>query len=234
MRRSSGSVQSPLSMSEPFPKTHNWFYDINSCSTEPVSASVFPAETDSSCKVCCRSSSGACAPYQNESGDFLFLRKGKPCTVGFCDGAVRLNHRLKSSCWSQRVIMWGGCCLCRGNAWSRCRTWWSDCGSSSRNWTSTRLGSFWLITSWLLWWRSLCCSGFLSASWSTVWSVSSEQQYQYQNTPKLLVKYQLKIKLNGWMIRTVRLVGFFHFQDKKMDKQYEQTTKSLFFPSVSV
>ncbi|KAG7316516.1 hypothetical protein KOW79_020057 [Hemibagrus wyckioides] len=43
-------------------------------------------ETERSCMVCCRSKSGACSPYQDEKGHFLYLRKGKPCTVGFCDG----------------------------------------------------------------------------------------------------------------------------------------------------
>ncbi|KAG7214997.1 hypothetical protein INR49_022905 [Caranx melampygus] len=37
-------------------------------------------ETNASCRVCCRSTSGVCAPYQNSMGNFLFLRKGKPCT----------------------------------------------------------------------------------------------------------------------------------------------------------
>lgn len=57
------------------------------------SASLLCAETNSSCKVCCRSSSGACALYRDQAGQFLFLRKGKPCTVGFCDGVVRLTDR---------------------------------------------------------------------------------------------------------------------------------------------
>lgn len=48
----------------------------------------FP-ETNSSCKVCCRNRSGVCAPYRDNTDNFLFLRKGKPCTVGFCDGNVR-------------------------------------------------------------------------------------------------------------------------------------------------
>lgn len=43
-------------------------------------------ETHSSCKVCCLTSGGQCAPYTDREGHFLFLRKGKPCTVGFCDG----------------------------------------------------------------------------------------------------------------------------------------------------
>lgn len=36
--------------------------------------------------MCCRSSAGV--PYQDPGGRFLSLRRGKPCTVGFCDGAV--------------------------------------------------------------------------------------------------------------------------------------------------
>ncbi|KAL1258236.1 hypothetical protein QQF64_011480 [Cirrhinus molitorella] len=41
-------------------------------------------ETEDSCKVCCRSN-GLCAPFVS-GGSHLYLRKGKPCTVGFCDG----------------------------------------------------------------------------------------------------------------------------------------------------
>lgn len=52
-------------------------------------------ETNASCKVCCRNSSGVCTPYQNKSGDFLFLRKGKPCTVGFCDGAGKCMKQVQ-------------------------------------------------------------------------------------------------------------------------------------------
>uniref|UniRef100_A0A673AHS2 Disintegrin and metalloproteinase domain-containing protein 17-like n=1 Tax=Sphaeramia orbicularis TaxID=375764 RepID=A0A673AHS2_9TELE len=52
-------------------------------------------ETHSSCKVCCRSSGGVCAPYQDQSGHFLFLRKGKPCTVGFCDGAGKCMKQVQ-------------------------------------------------------------------------------------------------------------------------------------------
>ncbi|TRY55956.1 hypothetical protein DNTS_011341 [Danionella cerebrum] len=44
-------------------------------------------ETHNSCKVCCRNKNTVCAPYIDEKGSPLFLRKGKPCTVGFCDGA---------------------------------------------------------------------------------------------------------------------------------------------------
>uniref|UniRef100_A0AAX7UMG3 ADAM metallopeptidase domain 17 n=1 Tax=Astatotilapia calliptera TaxID=8154 RepID=A0AAX7UMG3_ASTCA len=52
-------------------------------------------ETNASCKVCCRSSGGVCTPYQDISGSFLFLRKGKPCTVGFCDGAGKCMKQVQ-------------------------------------------------------------------------------------------------------------------------------------------
>ncbi|XP_059209204.1 disintegrin and metalloproteinase domain-containing protein 17a isoform X2 [Centropristis striata] len=42
-------------------------------------------ETEDSCKVCCRGKNGICSPFIQANGSFLFLRKGKPCTVGFCD-----------------------------------------------------------------------------------------------------------------------------------------------------
>ncbi|XP_077394647.1 disintegrin and metalloproteinase domain-containing protein 17-like isoform X1 [Festucalex cinctus] len=41
--------------------------------------------TEDSCKVCCRTKDGTCAPFVQSNGNFLFLRRGKPCTVGFCD-----------------------------------------------------------------------------------------------------------------------------------------------------
>ncbi|XP_072554871.1 disintegrin and metalloproteinase domain-containing protein 17a isoform X3 [Paramormyrops kingsleyae] len=41
-------------------------------------------ETNNSCKVCCRDKDGICAPFE-KNGKYLYLRKGKPCTVGFCD-----------------------------------------------------------------------------------------------------------------------------------------------------
>ncbi|KAL6477945.1 hypothetical protein MHYP_G00137800 [Metynnis hypsauchen] len=43
-------------------------------------------DTDNSCKVCCKDKNGVCRPSLSPGGDYLFLRKGKPCTVGFCDG----------------------------------------------------------------------------------------------------------------------------------------------------
>ncbi|XP_039993266.1 disintegrin and metalloproteinase domain-containing protein 17a [Xiphias gladius] len=42
-------------------------------------------ETENSCKVCCKGKDGICSPFIQSNGSFLFLRKGKPCTVGFCD-----------------------------------------------------------------------------------------------------------------------------------------------------
>lgn len=48
----------------------------------------FVAETDNSCKVCCRDEQDRCVPYVDANDQFLFLRKGKPCTVGFCDTNV--------------------------------------------------------------------------------------------------------------------------------------------------
>ncbi|XP_034015259.1 disintegrin and metalloproteinase domain-containing protein 17a isoform X2 [Thalassophryne amazonica] len=42
-------------------------------------------ETEDSCKVCCRGKEGTCSPFIQPDGKFLYLRKGKPCTVGFCD-----------------------------------------------------------------------------------------------------------------------------------------------------
>ncbi len=41
------------------------------------------SETNSSCKVCCRYKNAVCAPYVSDKGNHLYLRKGKPCTVGF-------------------------------------------------------------------------------------------------------------------------------------------------------
>lgn len=46
------------------------------------------SETYNSCKVCCKDKSAVCTPYIDDKGHPIFLRKGKPCTVGFCDGAV--------------------------------------------------------------------------------------------------------------------------------------------------
>ncbi|XP_036405756.1 disintegrin and metalloproteinase domain-containing protein 17 [Megalops cyprinoides] len=55
------------------------------CETEMSLKSCACNETDDSCKVCCRNRDGTCTPYRDANQNFLFLRKGKPCTVGFCD-----------------------------------------------------------------------------------------------------------------------------------------------------
>ncbi|KAL0967264.1 hypothetical protein UPYG_G00250040 [Umbra pygmaea] len=52
-------------------------------------------ETNLSCKVCCRNASGVCAPFQDSEGDLIYLRKGKPCTVGFCDGAGKCMKQVQ-------------------------------------------------------------------------------------------------------------------------------------------
>uniref|UniRef100_A0A8C5ATK3 ADAM metallopeptidase domain 17a n=1 Tax=Gadus morhua TaxID=8049 RepID=A0A8C5ATK3_GADMO len=44
-------------------------------------------ETENSCKVCCRGKDGTCSPFMEADDNFLYLRKGKPCTVGYCDGS---------------------------------------------------------------------------------------------------------------------------------------------------
>ncbi|XP_067840352.1 disintegrin and metalloproteinase domain-containing protein 17 isoform X2 [Heptranchias perlo] len=51
-------------------------------------------ETDDSCKVCCRQN-GICSPYIDENKQFLYLRKGKPCTVGFCDGHSKCEKQVQ-------------------------------------------------------------------------------------------------------------------------------------------
>uniref|UniRef100_A0A9J7Y837 ADAM metallopeptidase domain 17a n=2 Tax=Cyprinus carpio TaxID=7962 RepID=A0A9J7Y837_CYPCA len=51
-------------------------------------------ETENSCKVCCRSSSRLCTPFSSD-GSYLYLRKGKPCTVGFCDGAGKCMKQVQ-------------------------------------------------------------------------------------------------------------------------------------------
>ncbi|XP_070787110.1 disintegrin and metalloproteinase domain-containing protein 17-like, partial [Enoplosus armatus] len=52
-------------------------------------------ETEDSCKVCCRGKNGTCSPFIQANGSFLFLRKGKPCTVGFCDEAGKCMKQVQ-------------------------------------------------------------------------------------------------------------------------------------------
>ncbi|XP_035006963.1 disintegrin and metalloproteinase domain-containing protein 17 isoform X2 [Hippoglossus stenolepis] len=119
-------------------------------------------ETNSSCKVCCRSSGGACAPYQDEMGNFLFLRKGKPCTVGFCDGAGKCMKQV------QDVI----------------ERLWDFIDKLDINTLGTFLAD---------------------------------------NIVGSVVAFSLLF----WVPFSILV----HCVDKKLDQQYEQSTKSLFFPS---
>ncbi|XP_041827357.1 disintegrin and metalloproteinase domain-containing protein 17a isoform X2 [Melanotaenia boesemani] len=52
-------------------------------------------DTDDSCKVCCRGKDGICTPFIQSNGSFIFLRKGKPCTVGFCDGGGKCMKQVQ-------------------------------------------------------------------------------------------------------------------------------------------
>uniref|UniRef100_A0A8D3DDX9 ADAM metallopeptidase domain 17 n=1 Tax=Scophthalmus maximus TaxID=52904 RepID=A0A8D3DDX9_SCOMX len=121
-------------------------------------------ETNSSCKVCCRSGGGACAPYQDETGDFLFLRKGKPCTVGFCDGAGKCMKQV------QDVV--------------------------ERLWE------------------------FIDKL-----DIDTLGTFLADNIVGSVVAFSLLF----WVPFSILV----HCVDKKLDQQYEQTTKSLLFPSVS-
>uniref|UniRef100_A0A8P4KU53 ADAM metallopeptidase domain 17b n=1 Tax=Dicentrarchus labrax TaxID=13489 RepID=A0A8P4KU53_DICLA len=119
-------------------------------------------ETNSSCKVCCRGSGGVCAPYQDDTGHFLYLRKGKPCTVGFCDGAGKCMKQV------QDVIE---------------RLW-----------------------------------DFIDKL-----DINTFGKFLADNIVGSVVAFSLLF----WVPFSILV----HCVDKKLDQQYEQTTKSLFFPS---
>ncbi|XP_028857854.1 disintegrin and metalloproteinase domain-containing protein 17 isoform X2 [Denticeps clupeoides] len=53
------------------------------------------SEPNNSCKVCCRNKKGVCRPYKNETDSPLFLRKGKPCFVGYCDGSGKCMKQVQ-------------------------------------------------------------------------------------------------------------------------------------------
>ncbi|XP_063110441.1 disintegrin and metalloproteinase domain-containing protein 17 isoform X4 [Cavia porcellus] len=65
------------------------------CEREQQLESCACNETDHSCKVCCRDPSGRCVPYVDAEQRHLFLRKGKPCTVGFCDMNGKCEKRVQ-------------------------------------------------------------------------------------------------------------------------------------------
>ncbi|XP_068565253.1 disintegrin and metalloproteinase domain-containing protein 17 isoform X2 [Cebidichthys violaceus] len=119
-------------------------------------------ETNSSCKVCCRGSAGVCAPYRDVEGSFLFLRKGKPCTVGFCDGAGKCMKQV------QDVVE---------------RLW-----------------------------------DFIDKL-----DINTFGTFLADNIVGSVVAFSLLF----WVPFSILV----HCVDKKLDKQYEQNTKSLFFPS---
>ncbi|CAL8286986.1 unnamed protein product [Lota lota] len=54
-------------------------------------------ETEDSCKVCCRGEDGTCSPFTHTDHSFLYLRKGKPCTVGYCDGAGKCMKQVQDA-----------------------------------------------------------------------------------------------------------------------------------------
>ncbi|XP_038175915.1 disintegrin and metalloproteinase domain-containing protein 17 isoform X2 [Arvicola amphibius] len=65
------------------------------CKREQELESCACIDTDNSCKVCCRNLSGPCVPYVDAEQKNLFLRKGKPCTVGFCDMNGKCEKRVQ-------------------------------------------------------------------------------------------------------------------------------------------
>ncbi|XP_060090041.1 disintegrin and metalloproteinase domain-containing protein 17 [Heteronotia binoei] len=65
------------------------------CEREKNLSSCACNETDHSCKVCCRDEHGRCSPYVDFNQNFLYLRKGKPCTVGFCDMNGKCEKRVQ-------------------------------------------------------------------------------------------------------------------------------------------
>uniref|UniRef100_A0A8C8FP56 ADAM metallopeptidase domain 17b n=1 Tax=Oncorhynchus tshawytscha TaxID=74940 RepID=A0A8C8FP56_ONCTS len=133
---------------------------------EPISATCkgksYCTETNSSCKVCCRSTSGVCAPFQDDGGEFIYLRKGKPCTVGFCDGAGKCMKQV------QDVIE---------------RLW-----------------------------------DFIDKL-----DINTFRKFLADNIVGSVVVFSLVF----WVPLSILV----HCVDKKLDQQYEQTTKSLLFPS---
>ncbi|XP_007564908.1 disintegrin and metalloproteinase domain-containing protein 17 isoform X1 [Poecilia formosa] len=119
-------------------------------------------ETNSSCKVCCRGSNGVCSPFVDVKGDFVYLRKGKPCTVGFCDGAGKCMKQV------QDVVE---------------RLW-----------------------------------DFIDKL-----DINTFRKFLADNIVGSVVAFSLLF----WVPFSILV----HCVDKKMDRQYEETTKSLFFSS---
>ncbi|KAH0621986.1 hypothetical protein JD844_023833 [Phrynosoma platyrhinos] len=72
-----------------------WKLEVLLCYMNKNNAVYFISETDDSCKVCCRDEYGRCSPYLDANQNFLYLRKGKPCTVGFCDMNGKCEKRVQ-------------------------------------------------------------------------------------------------------------------------------------------
>ncbi|XP_062981218.1 disintegrin and metalloproteinase domain-containing protein 17 [Elgaria multicarinata webbii] len=132
------------------------------CEREKNLRSCACNETDNSCKVCCRDGLGRCSPYVDANQNFLYLRKGKPCTVGFCDMNGKCEKRV------QDVI--------------------------------ERL---WVFIDQL--------------------SINTFGKFLADN----IVGSVLVFSLIFWIPLSILV----HFVDKKLDRQYEENTKSLFGPS---
>ncbi|KFZ66957.1 Disintegrin and metalloproteinase domain-containing protein 17, partial [Podiceps cristatus] len=134
------------------------------CEREKNLRSCACNETDNSCKVCCRDEQDRCIPYVDANDQFLFLRKGKPCTVGFCDTNGKCEKQV------QDVIE-----------------------------------RFWDFIDQL--------------------SINTFGKFLADN----IVGSVLVFSLLFWIPLSILV----HCVDKKLDKQYEENTKSLFCPSVS-
>ncbi|XP_075717232.1 disintegrin and metalloproteinase domain-containing protein 17 [Rhinoderma darwinii] len=65
------------------------------CEIEMKLKSCACNETEHSCKVCCRDHGGICSPYVDASKQYRLLRRGKPCTVGFCDANGKCEKQVQ-------------------------------------------------------------------------------------------------------------------------------------------
>nr|XP_033792600.1 disintegrin and metalloproteinase domain-containing protein 17 isoform X1 [Geotrypetes seraphini] len=119
-------------------------------------------DTEHSCKVCCKGPDGICSPYVDANNQFLYLRKGKPCTVGFCDSNGKCEKQV------QDVIE---------------RIW-----------------------------------DFIDKL-----SINTFGKFLADNIVGSVIVFSLLF----WIPLSILV----HCVDKKLDKQYEENTKSLFYPS---
>uniref|UniRef100_A0AAY5KGQ6 ADAM metallopeptidase domain 17b n=1 Tax=Esox lucius TaxID=8010 RepID=A0AAY5KGQ6_ESOLU len=133
---------------------------------EPINSTCkgrsYCTETNLSCKVCCRKASGVCSPFKDDGGDYVYLRKGKPCTVGFCDGAGKCMKNVQD---------------------------------------------------------------FIERLWDFIdkLDINTFGKFLADNIVGSVVVFSLVF----WVPLSILV----HCMDKKLDRQYEQTAKSLLFPS---